>query len=101
MQAELFIDGGVGFFPGLARPIVLDENTLSAPEREELAQLVSAARGAPAGTTAAARKAVPDGRAYRIRLTAGDATTEFSCADPSVPPSFAALMSFIKAHGSR
>ncbi|OLL31042.1 hypothetical protein BTH42_14375 [Burkholderia sp. SRS-W-2-2016] len=101
MHAELFIDGGVGFFPGLARPIVLDENQLPAAEREELAQLVSAARMAPAGMKAAATKAVPDGRAYRIRITAGDDTTEFSCADPAVPPSFAALMAFIKAHGSR
>lgn len=47
MQAELFIDGGVGFFPGLARPIVLDENALSAEERDELARLVSAARAEP------------------------------------------------------
>ncbi|BBQ01054.1 hypothetical protein BSFA1_61820 (plasmid) [Burkholderia sp. SFA1] len=101
MQAELFIDGGVGFFPGLARPIVLDENALSAEERDELARLVSAARAEPVAPRAAASKPVPDGRSYRIRIAFADGTKELSCADPSVPPAFAALMAFIKAHGHR
>jgi hypothetical protein len=99
MQAELFIDGGVGFFPGLARPIVLDENALSADERDELARLASVARAEPAAPRAAASKPVPDGRSYRIAFA--DGTKELSCADPSMPPAFEALMAFIKAHGHR
>jgi len=101
MQAELFIDGGVGFFPGLARPIMLDEKNLSTEERAELSRLVSAARAAPGDAKAAAMKPVPDGRTYRIRIISGNGTTELSCADPSVPASFAALMAFIKRYGSR
>jgi len=101
MHAELFIDGGVGFFPGLARPIVLDEKALSAEDREELSRLVSAARAEPAAAEGAAVKAVPDGRSYRIRITSANGTTEFSRADPSVPPAFSALMAFIKQRGHR
>ncbi|ADG20282.1 conserved hypothetical protein [Paraburkholderia atlantica] len=101
MQAELFIDGGVGFFPGLARPIVLDEKDLSAEEREQLSQLVSAARAEPAAAKGAAIKTVPDGRTYRIHITAENGTTVLSCADPSVPPAFAALMAFIRQRGNR
>ncbi|MBC8642884.1 hypothetical protein IAG25_39565 [Caballeronia sp. EK] len=101
MQAELFIEGGVGFFPGLARPIVRDENALSADKRDELAPLVSAARAEPAVPRAAASKTEPDGRIYSTRIGFADGTKELSCADPSVPPAFAALMAFIKAHGHR
>jgi hypothetical protein len=101
MHVELTIDGGVGFFPGLARPIVLDENDLSPDEREELSRLVSAARAQPAATPGAAAKAVPDGRTYRITIASRDGNIELRCADASVPPAFSALMVFIKQHGHR
>ncbi|SAL44121.1 hypothetical protein AWB74_01833 [Caballeronia arvi] len=101
MQAELFIDGGVGFFPGLARPVVLDGNDLSAEERDELSRLVSAARAEPAAARGAASKPVPDGRTYRIRITSPDGTNELKSADPSIPPAFSALMAFIKQRGHR
>ena len=101
MQVELFIDGGVGFFPGLARPIVLDEQNLPADERQELSRLVSAARAEPAAARAAPSAAVPDGRTYRVRIVSADGTTELQSADPAVPPSFAALMAFVKQRGHR
>ncbi|MDR5740487.1 MULTISPECIES: protealysin inhibitor emfourin [unclassified Caballeronia] len=101
MHAELIIDGGVGFFPGLARPIVIDENDLSPAEREELSRLVSAAREQPAAAPRAATRPVPDGRTYRIIIVSGDGDIELGCADPSVPPAFSALMVFIRQHGRR
>ncbi|SAK86195.1 hypothetical protein AWB78_04417 [Caballeronia calidae] len=101
MHAELTIDGGVGFFPGLARPIVLDAKDLSPDERAELARLVSAARTESAAPRAAAVKPVPDGRSYRIGIASDDGTLDLKCADPSVPTGFAALMAFIKQHGHR
>jgi hypothetical protein len=101
MRAELTIDGGVGFFPGLARPIALDESDLSPDEREEFSRLVSAARALPGATPGAAVRAVPDGRTYRITIASGDGNIELRCADAAVPPEFSALMVFIKQHGHR
>jgi hypothetical protein len=101
MHAELIIDGGVGFFPGLAGPMVLDENDLSPEEREELRNLVSAARAQPAAAPHAASKVVPDGRTYRITIASESGNIELRCADTAVPPAFSALMGFIKQHGHR
>jgi hypothetical protein len=101
VRAELIIDGGVGFFPGLARPIVIDECNLSPADREELSRLVSAAREQPAAAPRAGAKPVPDGRTYRIVIVSGDGDIELRCADPAVPPACSALMVFIKQHGRR
>jgi hypothetical protein len=101
MHAELTIDGGIGFFPGLARPIALDEGDLSPDEREELSRLVSDASAEPAAAREAVAKPLPDGRTYRINITSEDETLQLKSADPSVPPAFAALMVFIKKHGHR
>jgi hypothetical protein len=100
MQAELTTDGGFGAFPGLARPVFLDDKDLSPNERVEFARLVAAARAEAGSTQPRATKPVPDGRAYRINVDSGD-TLLLSAADPSVPPAFAALMDFVKKHGHR
>lgn len=105
MHAQLSIDGGLASFPGLARPIQLDEQELSSDERAEFARLVASAH-AEAASNAAARlalergKPVPDGRTYRIDVAGGE-TVRISAADPGVPPAFAALMAFMKQHGRR
>jgi hypothetical protein len=101
MRAELRIDGGVGFFPGLVRPITLDESDLSADERQEFSRLVSAARALPGAAPGAAVRAVPDGRTYRITIASGDGNIELRCTDAAVPPAFSTLMVFIKQHGHR
>ena len=101
MRAELRIDGGVGFFPGLARPIALDQSNLSPDEREEFSRLVSAVRALPGPAPGAAVRAVPDGRTYRITIASADGNLELRCADAAVPPEFSALMVFIKQHGHR
>jgi hypothetical protein len=101
MHAELTIDGGVGFFPGLARPIVLDEKDLSSGQSEEFSRLVSAARAEAAAAPGATTKAVPDGRTYRISIAFEGDRVKLESADPSIPHGFAALMTFVKEHGHR
>ncbi|BBU31013.1 hypothetical protein BTHE68_47470 [Burkholderia sp. THE68] len=101
MQAELFIEGGVGFFPGLARPIVVQAAGLSPDESAEFAKLVSAARAEGGTARPSAKKPVPDARSYRISIAVDDGKLELEAADPGVPPAFAALMSFLKQHGHR
>jgi hypothetical protein len=44
VHVELKTEGGVAFFPGLARPFVLDTATLTTEETERLTVLVDAAR---------------------------------------------------------
>ncbi|SAL02725.1 hypothetical protein AWB80_08426 [Caballeronia pedi] len=101
MQAELFIEGGVGYFPGLARPIVLQAADLSPGESAEFARLISAARAEGGATRPSARKPMPDARSYRISIAGDDGKLELKAADPGVPPAFAALMNFLKQHGHR
>ncbi|MDR5795315.1 hypothetical protein QCE49_18235 [Caballeronia sp. LZ008] len=100
MHAELTTDGGLAAFPGLARPIVLDEKDLSPDDGVAFAHLVVAARAEASASRPRATKPVPDGRTYRIHVD-GDDTLHLQAADPSIPPAFAALMEFIKRHGHR
>ncbi|SAK83558.1 hypothetical protein AWB76_05757 [Caballeronia temeraria] len=100
MHAELTTDGGFGAFPGLARPVILDEKDLSAEDGAEFSRLISAARAEAGAARPRAAKPVPDGRTYRINID-GDDTLRLAAADPSVPPAFNALMDFVKRHGHR
>ncbi|WP_350029833.1 protealysin inhibitor emfourin [Caballeronia sp. INDeC2] len=100
MHAELTTDGGLAAFPGLARPVVLDEDDLSPEEGTEFARLVAAARDEAGAPAPRATKPVPDGRTYRIDIN-GDDALRLKAADPSIPPAFAALMDFVKRHGHR
>ncbi|SAL55822.1 hypothetical protein AWB73_06133 [Caballeronia turbans] len=100
MHAELTTDGGFAAFPGLARPVILDEGDLSAQDGAEFARLVAAARDEASAPGPRAAKPVPDGRTYRINIDGGDAL-RLKAADPAIPPAFAALMDFVKRHGHR
>ncbi|MEM5385070.1 protealysin inhibitor emfourin [Paraburkholderia phymatum] len=100
MQAELTTDGGFGAFPGLMRPVLLDENDLPPDERAMFERLVAEARAEAAAIPPRTAKPVPDGRTYRIDVHSDD-MLRLSAADPSVPPAFAALMDFVKKHGHR
>jgi emfourin len=44
VQIEFAETGGIGFFPGLSRPVVVDLDRLEAPVAEGLQRLVEAAR---------------------------------------------------------
>lgn len=100
MRIELVTDGGLAAFPGLAAPVKLDAAQLTADRGSELQRLVKLAVAEKPGQAAAKAAPVPDGRRYRISIQ-GDAQHELDAADPMVPPAFAALMDFVRAHGVR
>jgi hypothetical protein len=42
MQIEYLVEGGLAYFPGLAKPTVFDSESLPAEANEELTQLIAA-----------------------------------------------------------
>lgn len=101
MQIELYIEGGFGAFPGLAKPLRVDSAALRPDRKAELQRLLEAAE-----QEAASRDAVPPGRTadarrYRVVVHGDSQRREFAASEPAVPPALAALISFIKANGRR
>lgn len=44
MRIKFKMEGGIAFFPGLSRPLIIDSDQLSKDEARELTQLIDAAR---------------------------------------------------------
>jgi hypothetical protein len=101
MHAELTTEGGLGAFPGLAKPVLLNAGDLSSTQNAEFGRLVSAARGESLSKGSRGDSPIPDGRTYRIVVDDNSAQLSLDAADPTVPAAFAALMKFIKEHGHR
>lgn len=89
---------GIGFFPGLAKPVVIDAARLDEADARELQALVDAAhlfdRPADRGT-AAARGA--DRRQYAITVEQGGRHCELLIADPVEDPDLQRLVRFLEA----
>ncbi len=101
MRVELRIDGGLAYFPGLARPVMLDGARLSAADQAELARLCRAALADPGPESAARAEALPDARRYRLAIDIDGETHALAAADPVAQPAVAALIDFVGAHGQR
>ncbi len=101
MRMQVHIDGGIAYFPGLAKPIVLDTATLSAQDAEELKRLIAAARffELPASIGQQPARGA-DYRRYTITVDDGSAhhTVEFT--DPITDPHLEALITFAQKHRS-
>lgn len=96
MHIQVFIDGGFVAAPGLAKPIDLDDATLSPPEQAELKQLVRAAREQAKPDSPASP--APDARNYRIQI---DNEPSLAATDITLPPEYSNLIKFVRKHGSR
>jgi hypothetical protein len=97
VQVELKTEGGVAFFPGLARPFVLDGATLSVAERERLSVLVEQCRFFERKDPAPPVRRGADAREYVLTVEA-EATRRrtLRLRDP-VAPDLAALLDFVRA----
>ncbi len=91
---------GLGFFPGLAKPVVIDEASLAQPDAHELEALVAAARvfERPAATPPAPTGA--DLRHYTITVEQGDRRRELQLTDPIVDPDLQRLVRFLEAQAA-
>lgn len=91
---------GLGFFPGLAKPVVIDTAKLAEPDAHELEALVAAARvfERPAAVPAAPTGA--DRRHYTITVDQGDRRRELQLSDPIEDPDLQRLVRFLEAQAS-
>src|SRR5512144_1281012 len=99
MRIELTIGGGFAWIPGLARPLVLDTQSLPPEEAAELHRLCDEAFDAIREQAAARRAPVADARSYRIIIETDTGRNEFATADPLAQP-VAALVAFVRVRAS-
>jgi len=99
MQIQLKVSGGVAYFPGLSKPIVVDTNTLPQQQADELRQLVDKVHffdlppviGSPPPGAA-------DYQQYSITVDDGDKHHEVQVTDPIGNPDLQALKERLQSH---
>jgi hypothetical protein len=97
MRIQLTIEGGLAFFPGLSKPIMLDTNALPAAQADKLRQLLDAVHffnlppvlNAPAPGSA-------DHRQYTITVDDNSKHHTVQMTDPVGDPNLQALLNFLK-----
>jgi hypothetical protein len=106
VRIELVVEGGVAYLPGLARPFVVDSDSLAAEEAGRLLALVEssgvlrrAAReregGSAGGRRGPAAEGGADRRSYRITVDDGSRRRTLSLSDP-LPPRLVPLVDFLR-----
>ncbi len=97
MRIQLNIDGGLAYFPGLSKPIVVDSERLPAQEADKLRQLLNAARffDLPPALKAPAPGAA-DYRKYTITVDDDSKHHTVQVTDPIEDPSLRALLNYLQ-----
>jgi hypothetical protein len=100
MRMQVRIEGGLARFPGLAKPIDLDTDTLPAQDAQEMRHLVTAARffELPASIGQPLARGAADYRRYIITVDDGPAHHTVEATDPVSNPHLAALIRFAQHH---
>jgi hypothetical protein len=97
VQVELKTEGGVAYFPGLARPFVLDSATLSAEESERLSVLVAECRFFERKDPAPPTRRGADAREYVVTVEVESTRRRTLRLRDPVAPDLAALLDFVRA----
>jgi hypothetical protein len=102
MHVQLETDGGIAFFPGLSRPVVVDSADLPKEQAARLQKLVDTARffDLPAAS-AALPKGAADYRQYTITIQDGRRRHTVRLTDPVEDPNLAALIDFLQDQRAR
>ena len=96
MHVELKTEGGVAFFPGLARPFVLEVTALSAEDAERLACLVEECGFFDREEAAPAARRGADAREYVLTIEVeGTRRRTLRLRDP-VAPDLELLLDFVR-----
>jgi len=98
MRIEFTSEGGIAYFPGLSRPVVIDDPDLSAEEHAELTRLLEEARffelppsvGTPSPGAA-------DYRRYTIDVDDGGQQHTVTLVDPVADSGLQQLLRFLQA----
>jgi hypothetical protein len=97
MRVELLTEGGVAFFPGLSKPVVIDSADLSQAEAQRLEQLVGEARFFE---LPAASRSLPKGgadiRTHTITVKDGRRSHTVRLAEPIENQNLQALIEFLQ-----
>ncbi|WP_394824008.1 protealysin inhibitor emfourin [Pendulispora albinea] len=102
MRVTLKTSGGVGFFPGLARPIVADTDALEPELSERLRELVENAGffELPDPISTLSRGAA-DVRTETLTVEDAARVHEVAAVETSIPEALRELVDFVKEHGTR
>jgi hypothetical protein len=71
MKIRFRVDGGFAVFPGLARPVTIDVDSLPAADAEGLRAAVGKCRFFDRAEPAATKQALPDLRRYEVTVEDG------------------------------
>jgi hypothetical protein len=99
MRVELKISGGLAYFPGLSRPIVIDSETLPYQQANELRRLLDKVHffDLPPVINAPSRGAA-DYRQYTITVDDGNKHHVVKATDPVENSDLQALLNYLQAH---
>lgn len=90
-------EGGIGYFPGLNKPFVIDSANLTASEAEELQHLVKAVSGLKLPARKAAhRPGAADYKQYVITIEEGKKQTTLHFTDLQSEPALQDLITYIQ-----
>jgi len=102
MRVELQTDGGVAYFPGLNKPVVVDSGDLPKAQASKLQQLIDSAHFFE---LPAASRSIPKGaadmRSYTITIADGRRRRTVRLSDPIEDPQLQALIAFVQGQGGR
>ena len=97
MRIELQSDGGVAYFPGLNKPVVVDSGDLPKEQANQLQKLIASANFFE---LPAASRAIPKGAAdlrhYTITIQDGRRRRTVRLNDPVEDPQLQALIDFVQ-----
>jgi hypothetical protein len=98
MHVELTTSGGIAYFPGLRKPVIVESETLSSQDAAELGGLVEAAHFFALPANLAPGPARPDAQSYVLKIRDAEREHTVRLADPIAEPELAALVTFVRKH---
>jgi len=98
MHVELQTDGGIAFFPGLNKPVVLNSSDLPKDQADQLQQLIDSTRFFELPVASRAQpKGAADMRGYTITVEDGRRRRTVRLSDPVEDSGLQALIAFLQA----
>ena len=95
MNVEYKVEGGLAFFPGLSKPVLIDSDNLPAKDANELRQLIDNAHFFDIPPVATVPKGAADYRRYTITVEDGLRRHTIQLTDPISDPHLQALLDYL------
>ena len=97
MRIQFKTEGGIAYFPGLSKPVVIDTDELPTEEASELERLIETAGFFTLPAVIAPPRGAADYRRYTISVTAPGHSHTVQLTDPVEDPHLQALLGYLKA----